>query len=102
MPQKREERVQRHAGDDPGQRDRQDEQERDRLAAEEAEAVDRERGQPCPSTSAIAVASSAAFSESQSACRIVLVVPGDRGTTCVVKLGDRPALDVRRVERVDA
>src|SRR5690348_2565165 len=34
------ERVQRHARDDPGERDRQDEQERDRLAAEEAEACD--------------------------------------------------------------
>ena len=39
-----EERVERHAGDDPGQRDRQDEQERDRLAPEEAEAGDAERG----------------------------------------------------------
>ncbi len=37
------ERVQRHPGDDPGQGDRQQEQERDRLAAEEAEAVDRRR-----------------------------------------------------------
>ena len=36
--------YERHAGDDPGQRDRQDEQERDRLASEEAEARDRERG----------------------------------------------------------
>ena len=37
--------VQRHAGDDPGQRDRQDHEERDRLAAEEAEARDGERGE---------------------------------------------------------
>ena len=37
--------AERDAGDDPGQRDRQDDQERDRLAAEEAVARDRQRGQ---------------------------------------------------------
>src|SRR5207247_10066910 len=38
-----EERVQRHAGDDPRQRNRKYEEERDRLPAEESEAVHRER-----------------------------------------------------------
>ena len=39
-----EERVQGHAGDDPRQSDRQQQQERDGLAAEEAEPVDRRGG----------------------------------------------------------
>ena len=38
-----EERVQRHAGDDAGQRDRQDQEERDGIAPEEREARDAER-----------------------------------------------------------
>ena len=40
-----ERRVQRHAGDDARQRDRQDDEERDRLAPEEPVALHGERGE---------------------------------------------------------
>ena len=39
-------RVQRHPGHDPGQREREDDEEGDRLAPEEAVARDRERREP--------------------------------------------------------
>ncbi len=47
----------------PGQRERQDHQERDRLAAEEAVAGDGERGASVPRISATAVASRPVFIE---------------------------------------
>ena len=65
-----EERVQRHARDDPGQRDRQDEQERDRLAAEEAEAVRRANAASDPEHERDRRRHERALNDSQSASRI--------------------------------
>ena len=73
-----EERVQRDAGDDPGQRERQHEQERDGLAAEEAEAVHAERGRRAEHAARRAVANSPAFTESHSAARTCGSLPRDR------------------------
>ena len=64
-----EERVQRDARDDAGQRDRQDEQKRDGVPAEEAEAADRGRRGRAEDDGAIAVAIAAAFSDRTSALR---------------------------------
>ena len=52
------------AGDDAGQRDRQDEQQRDRLAAEELRARQRRGGTACRACSASNVAIAATSSES--------------------------------------
>src|SRR5579884_296321 len=93
------ERVQRHAGDDPGQRDRQDEQERDRLAAEEAEARDR-RGGHRPEHERDAGRRRADLDRQQERIPRVGVVPRD-AEPVQRPAGDRPALDVRLVERVD-
>ena len=67
--QNAEERVQRHPGDDPGERERQDEQERDCVPAEEPEAVDRESGRRAEHEATIVVPA-AAFSDRSSACCI--------------------------------
>ena len=56
-------------GDDAGQRDGQDDQQADRLAAEEPEAMHREGGAGCPRTSAMAVAPRAARIDVHSASR---------------------------------
>ena len=68
IPAKDEERVQRHAGDDPGERDRQEQQERDRLATEEPEAVMANAAVE-PSRRAITVASRPHLSDRKSASR---------------------------------
>ena len=62
-------RLEREPGDDPGQRDRQDDDERDRLAPEEAVARHRERDAASPARARPRVAPSAACTESQSASR---------------------------------
>ena len=96
----REGRVERHGGDDARQRDRQDDEERDRLAAEEAVARDGDRGHACRAASATAVASSPHLTLVHSASR----TPG----LCSARSNHekvRPAgghfCTPRRVERVD-
>ncbi len=61
--------VQRHAGDDAGQGDGQEQQEGDRLAPEEAVAMHGEGGAAYPRTRAMAVAPSPARTDVQSASR---------------------------------
>ena len=62
--------TQRDAGDDARQRDRQDEQERDRFAAEEPRARQRRRRRACRAASASAVDTIATRIDSASACQM--------------------------------
>src|SRR5579862_3034410 len=95
----REERVQRHPSDDPGQRDREHEQERDRLAAEETEAGDCERRGGAEHDRGSSREQRTPHREPDRAPNL-LGVPG--GLEPVRREArDRPALNVRAVERVD-
>ena len=94
-----EERVQRHARDDPGQRDRQDHHERDELAAEEREAVDGERRSRPEQHRRAHRDQRHADGEPQRVPHL-LRVPRD-AEPVRRKARDRPALHVRLVERVD-
>src|SRR5436190_13522562 len=91
--------VQRHPGDDSGQRDRQDQQERDRLAPEEAEAVDRERG-GSPEHERDPGRQQPDLQREPERRADVLVVPGVPEPVERVRR-DRPALDRRAVEGVE-
>ena len=63
-------RAQRDAGDDAGQRDRQDEEQRDRLAAEEFRARQRRRGERAEEQRQRASTASATRIESRSAAQM--------------------------------
>ena len=96
----REVRVERHPGDDPGQRDRQHEQERDRVAAEEAEAVHAERRRRAEHERDQRRERRRLEREPE---RLLHVAVVDRRREPLRRQpGDRPALHVRRVERVQA
>ena len=62
-------RVEREAGDDAGQRDREHDEERDRLAAEEAVAGDREREAACRARARSRSRASPALTERRNASR---------------------------------
>ena len=96
----RERRVQRHAGDDARQRDRQDDQERDRLAAEEVVSGRPRSTASVPSTSAIAVAASPAFTDVHSASRTPVLWSALENQRSV-RPGGGHACTRRLVERVD-
>ena len=70
-------RAQRDAGDDAGQRDRQDEQQRDRLAAEEPGPRQRRGGTACRAPARCAVATAATLTDKRSAAQMSGRVPGD-------------------------
>src|SRR5262249_21557558 len=93
-------RVQRHAGDDPGERDRQHEQERDRLAAEEAEPVHAERRRGAEHERDQRRQRRGLEREPE---RLLHVGVVDRRPEPLRRqAGDRPALHVRLVEGVEA
>src|SRR5438105_3748595 len=99
-PPVREVRVERHAGDDSGQRDREDEQERDRLAPEEAEPVHPERRHRAEHERGRRRERRRLQREPERLLHVAVVNRG-REPPCR-QPGDRPALDVRLVERVEA
>ena len=91
-------RVQRHAGDDPRQRDREEQQERDRLAAEEAKAVDRGGGRS-PEHERDRGRRQADLERKPERAARLRIVPG-LVEPVEGEPGDRPTLDRRTVEGV--
>src|SRR5512133_2273886 len=94
-----ERRTQGYAGEDSGQRQRKDEQERDRLSSEEAEAGDRRRGHR-PEDEGNRGRDEGDLHREPERVADLLVVPGD-AEPVERPARDRPALNIRAVEGVE-